>query len=195
MKNTFRILFFIAILVGGAYASTIWIKNEFTTAFKPFDNISTESSLNVATVYASLATSTEVIATSTDIAVLPEDLNFSFTSPLKGALLYQGCTYKIGLLASTSIKEIKIALVDVGTRKEVPSSVSLLPEEIKDESVKDISWKVGMRIWPGEYFLRLSSLNTIAVDEKSYRFTVTPLTEGQSNADQQKLCAQSGGSL
>lgn len=197
MKNFLRISLFVCVLVGGAFASKIWATREFTAAFRPLDEVFEPTVPEGATDQAAAAIfSQDVQNASTTVEMVGED-NFSFVFPAKGALLYQGCTYPVSWTASTTIRSIGLSLVDAGTRNLVSAAQSGIPEENKTnmDMFKKLSWKVGIRVWPGQYFLELTSLNASSTSEKSYRFEVDVIPEGISEEELQALCKNTGGTL
>ena len=199
MKNFLRISLFVCILVGGAFASKIWATREFTAALRPFDDVLLEQpAMDNQNQLAAAILSQDTQYASTTPGVAVED-NFSFVFPPKGALLYQGCTYPISWTASTTIRSIGLSLVDAGTRNAVSGGQSGIPEEKKIDNDRDIlknlPWKVSWRVWPGTYFLELTSLNASSTTEKSYRFEVGGIPEGTLPEEIQTLCKNTGGNL
>lgn len=199
MKNFLRISLFVVVLVGGAFASKIWATREFTAALRPLDEMFEDTvQTTVSDQAATVIFSQGAQNASSTIDRVVED-NFSFIFPTKGALLYQGCTYPVSWTASTTIRSIALSLVDAGTRDVVSGQLSGIPEEKKidmDKNVlKNLPWKVGIRVWPGQYFLELTSLNASSTTEKSYRFAVDVIPEGTPQEEIQTLCKNTGGTL
>lgn len=200
MKNTFRIIFFAALLLGGAYAFNKWVAHEVTTAFAPLD-----AAYQQALVYNTggvdiQGTSTEVFSTtsitaSLEVPVVESDIGqFAFTFPTRAALLYQGCTYPVTWTASSTVRSASFVLVDAGTRRVVDAQVSNL-KDFQRDAVDALLWRVGVRIWPGEYFLELTSANGLEKQEKGYRFSVASMDTELSQKDKQALCEQTGGTF
>lgn len=194
MKNILRIIGVLCILGGVLFLFRAWALKEFNASFAPIE-ASFESPVSrkqVATAVQALkfntsSTSESALATTTPVEYTGPD-NFSFTAPRKNAVLYHGCTYPISWIASSSISQLSLSVVDVGTRKIVDERISGLPKEVAGDTVDSVLWKVGARVWPGEYFFQLTSLNNKEVDEKSYRFIVKAVPHVTSEQDRKDIC-------
>ena len=123
------------------------------------------------------------------------DLKFQLTFSPKKNGVYIGCTYEISWLASTTIRSIETALIDIGTRKPAGPVASGIPKEnIIDDDSQSLKWKVGV-VWPGEYFISISNVNGVATDERSQRFIIHDIPNGSDEKEQKNLCEETGGNL
>jgi hypothetical protein len=197
MKNILRIIGVLCIIGGGLFFFREWALKEFNSTFASLDASfeSTESTKQVANSvqafsFNTASTSEDVLATTTPVEYTGPD-NFLFTTPRKNAVLYNGCTYPVSWVASSSINQLKLSVVDVGTQKKLESSVSDLSEEITGENIDNVEWKVGARVRPGEYFLQLTSLNNKEIEEKSYRFKVKAISATVAEQDRENICEDS----
>lgn len=191
MKNALRIIVVIGILGGGTFFFREWALREFNTTFASLDAsfVATEQVANVAETFTTASTSTAV-GTTTAIEYTGPD-NFSFISPRRNAVVYQGCTYPVSWVASSTIQNLTLILSDAGTRQAISGEYSDIPQEITGNNIQSIEWKVGARVWPGEYFFQLTSLNKKAVNEKSYRFTVKALSDTATEQERKSICEDS----
>lgn len=175
MKNSIYIFLISTLLISSTFVFGFWYKREITTAFKPLDN-----SLSEKITYSNTASVSYSISSTTPI-------NFSFLWPKKNSVIYKGCSYKILWMSSTTPNSISISLVDNGTQKENESSVSNLPKNIDISRSKYIIWKIGERIWPGQYFLQTNSIDGKNIREVSYKFEIK---EPSSDEDLSNVCEQ-----
>ncbi|MCX6703568.1 MAG: hypothetical protein NTV02_02690 [Candidatus Zambryskibacteria bacterium] len=196
MKNTLRIIGIICVLGGGTFFFREWALKEFNGAFSSLDSsfASVQHTAAVIEAVDNGLTSLEN-STTTATALYTGPDNFVFATPLKNAVLYQGCSYPLVWTASSTIKNLKLSLFDAGTRRVVDSSLSGIPEQFTGDSAKNMYWKVGLRVWPGEYFIQLMELNDTAQEEKSYRFKIDSMAPELGIGEQKSVCEDSGGVL
>ncbi len=189
MKNTLRIIVMVCILTGGTFFFRGWVLGEFNRVFASLDNSFVTSQQTASVVYTTHnASSTDtIISTTTPVEYTGPD-NFLFTTPSKNTTLYHGCTYPIKWIASSSINHMTLSVFDAGTRKMVSGRVSGLPEEFQGDAARSIVWNVSGQLWPGEYFLQVSTLNKKPVDEKSYRFVVEALPQNIPSQELERFC-------
>ena len=165
----------VLLLVGCTLFFRQWSLHQFDVAFKTFDVSYNELASSIA------ATNTIIVsnATSTQSAETPD---MTLTFPQKGNVLYVGCNYTVTWNATSSITALEIALVDAGTRKPSGPKTSGLSSTSSPAQIESLHWKVG-NVWPGNYFIAISSINGNTVDKKSDVFTIeTP--------DNQQVCSQ-----
>lgn len=191
MKNVLRIIVVVGILGGGTFFFREWALKEFNTTFASLDAsfVATEQVANIAETFTTASTSV-AMGTTTTIEYTGPD-NFSFITPRRNAVVYQGCTYPVSWIASSTIQNLALVLSDAGTRQTVSGDYSGMPQEITGNNIQSIEWKVGVRVWPGEYFFQLTSLNKKEVNEKSYRFTVKALPDTATEQDRKSVCEDS----
>lgn len=192
MKNVLRIITVIGIIGGGTFFFREWALQEFNSTFASLDAsfVGTEQVAQVAGVFATASTSEATLGTSTPVAYTGPD-NFLFITPRKNAVMYQGCTYPVTWMASSTLQSLTLTLSDAGTRQAISGDYSGIPQEITGNNIQSIEWKVGARVWPGEYFFQLTSLNKKEVDEKSYRFTVKAIPNTVLEQDRKDICEDS----
>lgn len=113
------------------------------------------------------STSTLKISTTTI-----DGLDFGFIYPNKNANLYQNCKYKISLNIGEVLKPnyIGVLLFDAGNEKEVDSKQSGLVHSLTLIQ-NQFLWSVG-NIWPGEYYLLISTIDGQDVNIKSEKFFI-----------------------
>lgn len=188
MKNAIRIIIISCVLVGGAYGARTILLKEFQYALQPVDEAFSRASVAQTVIAFSQR---ESVSTTTSPYTGPH--NFSFEFPGKNKTLYEGCTYPLAWIASTTITSMNLSLVDAGTGTSVDEGVSGIQYDVRGEDLRGVLWKVGARVWPGQYFLKLESLNGTTTQEKSYRFMVGTLQGYTTASEQERLCTESGG--
>ena len=168
--NGIRIFLIAAVLIGGTALFGFWALHQFDLVFA-----------NISSSYASPA-ATGAVATSS-VAVQPNALvlgatstpKFAFTFPLRGITVYSGCAYTLSWLASTTIKSLDISLVDAGTLKPI-GPLHNASTSTTASIAQGFQWKV-RRVWPGNYYLLVSSINGIETKKRSGTFTIGPMPE------------------
>ena len=177
-----------------------WSVNQFNQVFDTLSHtLSATSVANVSAVSSLLKKDAEVASTSpevfTNAFATSTDSEVSFTLLHKDIGLYIGCTYPISWQASTTIRSLETTLVDAGTRKPTgPIASGLAKENNIETDSQNLKWKVGI-VWPGKYFIEISSVNGIATDEISQRFIINEMPDGINAEDKKNLCDTTGGSL
>ena len=134
---------------------------------------STETSTTTETIpISTVSTTTETISTST------EDLKLSFIFPKKNSKVYIGCTYQLSFHSSTTIRLLETALIDAGAIETIDPIASGLARENKIEpNSQSLDWKVGA-VWPGEYYIRVSGVNGVDLENYSKVFTISKMPKG-----------------
>jgi len=90
---------------------------------------------------------------------------------------------------------LEIALFDDGTNKSIGPSTSGLARENKIESnSQSLDWKVGV-VWPGKYYIKVSNINGVELENYSKTFTIKNMPKGISIGEKEKLCKESDGSF
>lgn len=127
-------------------------------------------------------------------SVTSSDLKLSFVFSNKANEMYIGCTYQIPLQSSTTIRSLGTALIDAGTGETIGPIASGLPkEETIEKGSQNLKWKVGA-VWPGTYYIKVSSINGIAVEIKSKVFGISKMPVDTTD-EQKNICKNSGGLL
>jgi len=168
------------------------------TAVQPLPNTTEITSLISSST--PVETDSSVFSTSSttpDISVAQDntDPNFQLIFKPNKEGVYIGCTYQISWLASTTIKSLETTLVDAGTRKPTgPVASGLAKENNIEANSQGLKWKVGV-VWPGEYFISISNVNGVAINEKSRVFTINEMPRGLEDEEQKNLCEETGGNL
>ncbi len=188
MKHILRIVVMICVLTGGTFFFRAWALGELNRVFTSLDNSFVASQHTASVIQTTeVASSTDLMATTTPAEYTGPD-NFLFITPTRKAVLYQGCRYPIKWIASSSISHMTLAVFDAGTRQMVSGRVSGLAEDFQGDAVRSIVWSVNTQLWPGEYFLQVSTLNKKPVDEKSYRFVVEAIPEHILSNEVERFC-------
>jgi len=123
-------------------------------------------------------------------------LKLSFIFPKKNSKVYIGCTYQLfSFQSSTAIRLLETALLDDGTNKAIEPSTSGLAMENKIEpNSKSLDWKVGV-VWPGKYYIKVSNINGVKLENYSKSFTISKIPKGTSADEREKICKESDGSF
>ncbi|MDO8676798.1 MAG: hypothetical protein Q7K16_04120 [Candidatus Azambacteria bacterium] len=194
MKNWIRVLLVCFVLVGGTMSFGYWSINQFDDAL---DNLTASLVVIIPPVNPQLTVSETSTSASSTPPTNQNDLDSKFQlifSPKKNGV-YVGCTYEISWLASTTIKSLETALIDAGTRKPIGPIASRLAKENNIEAnSQNLKWKVGV-VWPGEYFISISNVNGVAIDERSRKFMINEISNGSDKKEQKNLCEETGGNL
>lgn len=192
-------------------ASSLAISKISSVSFsdkKNNEQIPTSTPENISTSTSTLeyiSTSTPgIISTSTISTSTPEtistpmtsaDLKLSFIFPKKNNGIYAGCTYQLSFYSSTTIHSLEAALIDAGATKTIDPTVSGLTMENKIEpNSQSLDWKVGV-VWPGEYYIKVSNINDIDLENYSKVFMIRKMPRGISVDERKKLCKESDGSF
>ena len=194
MKDWKRIFLFVFVLLGAALSFRYWSLNQFDDVF---DSLIASSAVVIPPIDPrSTVSETSTLASSTP-PTDQNDLDSTFQlifSPKKDAV-YVGCTYEISWLASTTIKSLETALIDVGTREPTgPVASGISKENIPDDDSQSLKWKVGV-VWPGEYFISISNVNGVVTDERSRKFIINEIPDGSGEKERKNLCEETGGNL
>lgn len=173
-----------------------WSFNQFS---KTLSNFETALTANVVSFSVSPEKETEsasgVPITSTptsEVEALTEsveaDPELSFTFPKKGDEVYIGCTYPISWQSSTTVNLLETILVDAGTSQSAgPVTSGLLKENVIDEDLQNINWKVGS-VWPGAYYIKVLKINGIEEEFRSNVFTISRIPSGTDTDEREKIC-------
>ena len=204
MKNWIRIFLVCFALVGGTAFFVYQSLNLFDDAL---DDLSASSFViaKMPPILFSDETNKEQIPTSTPETIstsTPEtistsatstDLKLSFIFPKKNNKVYIGCTYQLSFQSSTTIHLLETALIDAGTTETVEPSASGLARENKIEpNSQSLDWKVGV-VWPGKYYIKVSNINGVDLENYSKTFTISKMPKGISVDEREKICKESGG--
>src|SRR3989344_3302421 len=213
MKNWIRIFLVCFVLIGGTAFFVYQLSNQFNNAL---DNLSASSfaiakippihffdKTNKEQIPTSTpetisipAVSTDPISTSTPetistSATSTDDLKLSFIFPKKNNEVYIGCTYQLFFQSSTIIRLLETALIDAGAIEIIEPIVSGLARENKIEpNSQSLDWKVGV-VWPGEYYIKVSNVNGIDLENYSKVFTISKMPKGISVDEREKICKES----
>lgn len=217
MKNWIRIFLVCFVLIGGTAFFAYQALNQFNNAL---DDLSA-SSFAIAKIPPSpllisdkknkekiststpdpetISTSTpEIIlasATSTDLSATTTDLKVSFIFPKENSEVYIGCTYQLSFRASTTIHSLETTLIDDGSIKAVEPTASGLAMENKIKpGSQSLDWKVKF-VWPGEYYIKVSNINGVDLENYSEVFTIRKMPKNISAGEREKICKESDGSL
>lgn len=189
MKNTIRIIFIVIIFLGGAWGFRYWALDNFDSSLSIIDesliipNIIPQN--NSSTIVDINTEDLSYSDTSTDIPLIIEsDLSFEF--PKKDDVVYEGCSYQINLNSSTKIINTNMSLVDLGTRQSSGPVASGLPKEILFEN-NNFKWKVG-NVWPGQYYILLSSVNNQELSKKSPVFNIKKIPDNVTKSNIDEFC-------
>lgn len=144
-------------------------------------------------------TTPQTISTTTPIIISTSatstDVKLSFVFPPKNTEVYSGCTYQIPLQSSTNIRSLGTALIDAGTRETIgPIASGLAKENTVEKDSQNLKWKVGV-VWPGTYYIKVSSINGIAVEIKSKVFEINQMPVDIPTDEKKSMCKESGGVL
>ena len=223
MKNWIRIFLVCFALVGGTAFFVYQSLNQFNNAFDSLsastfaiakippisffnktnkEQIPTSSPETISTTATSTdvsistsATSTFVTSTDISTTATSTDLKLSFVFPKKNSKVYIGCAYQLSFQSSTPIHLLEIALIDDGTNETVEPIASGLARENKIEpNSQSLDWKVGV-VWPGKYYIKVSNINGVELENYSKSFTISRLPKGISVDEKEKICKESNGSL
>ena len=203
MKDWKRIILVVFIVIGGTMSFAFWSFQQFNNVFdSAFENLSA-SYIAISPRVRELpttATTTPITATSTPTTSEASsttssdqddiDPKFHLIFSPKGGDVYIGCTYEISWLTSTTTKSLETALIDTGTRKPIGPKASGLAKEnnIKANS-QSLKWKVGV-VWPGAYYIKVSNINGVDLENYSKVFTISKMPKGISVDEREKICKQ-----
>ncbi len=212
-----RIVFIVSVLIGGAASFGVWSFQQFNSVF---ENLAAAYSAITPIVREQL-TATPIIsvtATSTDSTDLPQvgagqatstattteasaassqqegiDPKFKLVFPSNISSVYTGCTYEISWVASTTIRSLEVALIDIGTKEASGPIASGLAKkyDIKADFQR-LDWKVG-GVWPGEYYIEVSKVNGIKTESRSKFLEISKMPAGIGEGDKTNICRGSGG--
>ena len=214
--NNWKRIAIVLVLIGSTALFYFWSTNQFKQVFNDLDSINiyssyptkqnTESNLISPEILGELAVSTESTtsttdinteaeASDTDIETISDNLEFSFTSPQKGEDVYIGCTYSVPWESSTIVGSLSVDLIDAGTRETMgPIASGLLKQNIIEEGLQDLKWKVGV-VWPGVYYIKVSNINDVETVFRSEVFNINKISENISISEKENICKESGGSF
>ena len=143
-------------------------------------------------VFDSLIASPAAIISPVDLRSSVNDLDSKFQlifSPKKDGV-YIGCAYEISWLSSTTIRSLETALVDAGTRKPAgPIASGLAKENNIEANSQSLKWKVGV-VLPGEYYIKVSNINGVDLENYSTVFTISEMPKGISVDEREKICKE-----
>lgn len=219
MKNWIRIFLVCFVLVGGTAFFAYRSLNQFNDALDnisasslviakippiPFSDQTNKEQIPTSTLEiiststpAIISTSTtDIISTSTSTSATSTDLNMSFVFPKKNnEVVYVGCTYQLSFQSSTTIHSLEAVLFDAGAIKIIEPITSGLARENKIEpNSQNLDWKVGV-VWPGEYYIKVSNINGVDLENYSKVFMINKMPRGISVDERKKLCKKSDGLL
>ena len=191
-------------LVGGTAFFVYQSLNQFNNAL---DNLSASSASSFATAKIppipfsdktskeQIPTSTPEIISSSATSTKSIDLKPSFIFPKKDSEVYIGCTYQFSFQSSTTISSLEIALLDNGTNETIEPSASGIARENKIEpNSQSLDWKVGV-VWPGKYYLKVSNINGVELENYSKTFTIRKMPKDISVNEKEKICLASDSSF
>jgi len=197
MNNWKRIALVLA-LIGSVASFSYWSTNQFdqalntlvdlqvasvVSAYPPRQNLNTDSS----ELSGELASSTD------EVSVLPDDFEFSFTSPGIDNQFYTGCTYPISWESSYVIKSLGVNLVDAETGEAVgPIASGLAKENVIEEDSQNLNWQTGS-VWSGSYYVGVSEINGAQAKFKSDVFKINKMSDNISVSEKEIICKGSGG--
>lgn len=213
MRTWQRIILVTFVLIGGTAFFGYWSLNQFDSVFDTLSYLDTantsvlisSSKKDVEVASTSLpeifATSTSEIisglatATTTSEIATSTSLEFYLTFPKEGDELYIGCMYELPLQSSMVISSLDTSLIDAGTREAIGPVASGLARENKISSASQIlDWKIGA-VWPGEYYIKMSNINGVDLENKSKVFKINKISGGVSIEERGEKCNESGGSF
>lgn len=212
MPNWKRITLVVFVLIGGTITFGYWSFEQFDNALDDLSASSVANTLTVSSFFlkdtelastslettftadmltasSSLEQDTKLASTSLEISKTlptPADLEPSFIFPQKGDEVYIGCTYPISWQSSV--------LVDAGAREVIdPIASGLAKESVIEADSQNLNWKVGVTVWPGEYYIKVLKINDADVEIRSKVFTINNMPKGINTAERAKICKKSGG--
>jgi hypothetical protein len=207
MKNVLRITIFVIILIGGTLSFGYWALKSFDKTFSSIDRsnelyysslasrlkseippINLEASA-VASVSSEPLASDNIsttVASDTQNTNNSQETNFAFTFPTKGSNVSEGCQYNITWTSALPVNAIDFSLIDAGTLQATGPIASGLPKNVAENNMKNFIWKVG-NVWPGEYYILASNINSQNENKKSSHFFINKIPEG---ADLKTACSQ-----
>ena len=219
MPNWKRIILVVFVLIGGTMTFAFWSQYQFNSALSGLETTITANTLLVfpslkkdtklastsLEIFETLASSSEETIpvtttttttaslsadTSTDLGLSFTDLELSFNFPKKGDEVYIGCTYPISWQSSTTINSLETALIDAGARKSIDQTKSgLAKENTIEKDLQNLNWKVGV-VYPGKYYIKVSSINDVALEIRSGIFTISNIPKGTSIDEKEKICSE-----
>ena len=218
MKNWVRIFLVCFVLVGGTTFFVYHSLNQFNNALDNLsassfaianippilfsdktnkEQIPTSSPEIISTTTTSTDISTSTSATSTFVTstgisttATSTDLKLSFSFPKKNNKVYIGCAYQLSFQSSTTIRLLETALIDDGTNETVEPIASGLARENKIEpNSQSLDWKVGV-VWPGKYYLKVSNINGVELENYSKTFTIRKMPKDISVDEKEKICLE-----
>jgi len=173
-----RIALIAFLLVGATLSFGYWSLREFSLAIAKLDNSYSELSLS-AIALTSLQNSRQVkTATSTP--------QVSFNYPIAGDKLTAGCSYDISLTSSTTINSRELTLIDAVSDRSIDAESSGLATSTTPSKSGQIPWTIG-KVTDGEYYLSISKINDLQVEEKSGVFKIK---ESPNSSSTPKSCQQ-----
>jgi hypothetical protein len=217
MKNWVRVAAISSVLIGGtvffAYqslnqfnstlnnlsASYIAIAVANTRSLALSDKMNREQ-ISTTTLETISTTTPQDISTSSPIiistAATSTEVKLSLVFPPKSNDVYTGCTYQIPLQSSTTIRSLKTALIDAGTRETIgPIASGLAKEDINiEKGSQNLKWKIGA-VWSGTYYIKVSNINGTAAEIQSKVFQINKMSADITTDEQKNICKKSGGLL
>jgi len=203
MKNWKRIFLVCFVLIGGTAFFGYWTLNQFNNAL---DNLSASSFAiaKMPPIPFSDKTNEEQISTSapetfstsaTSTSATSTDLKLFFIFPKENNKVYIGCTYRLSFQSSTTIHLLETVLIDAGAIETIEPTASGLARENKIEpNSQSLDWKVG-GVWPGKYYIKVSNVNGVDLENYSKVFTISKMPKGISVDEREKICKESDGSF
>lgn len=184
-----------------------WSRYQFNSALNDLETTFTANTLLVssslekdanlasisleATLTADMLTASSSFKTDTKLASTSLELSFNF--PEKGDGVYVGCTYPISWQPSTTINSLGIVLVDAGAREVVdPLTSGLAKQSVIETDSQNLNWKVGVAVWPGEYYIKVFKINDADVEIRSKVFTINNMPKGINTVERAKICKKAG---
>ncbi len=203
MKVWKRVILVSTLLVGSAATFASWALHQFDEAFALLD--APPVAAVVMERQSAIRLSAPVVASSTPQSATsspPELQKLLYGPPLteimvpgNGTKVYTGCTYAIGVRASSTIQTLEAMLVDADLHAPVVASTSGLMKPHKlAAGAQQIAWKVG-QVEPGVYYLAANKINGTSLGERSYAFTIYETPTGLESSERSSLCESTGGTL
>ncbi len=209
MKNWIRIFLVSFVLLGGTAFFVYWSLNQFNNTLDelsaasfviakippaPLSDKTNKEQIPTSTTETISTSTTETISTSTtetiSTSATSTDLKLSFIFPKKNSEVYIGCAYQLFFQSSTTIYLLETALLDDGTNETVEPIASGLARENKIEpNSQSLDWKVGV-VWPGKYYIKVSNINGVDLENYSKVFTISKMPKGISVDEREKICKQ-----
>ena len=192
VKNWKRITLVIFVLIGVTMSFGFWSLQQFNNANNAFDNLSVAYLADTSQAYSFFKQRTELASTSPETSgefATSTDPKLSFTFPQKGDEIYIGCTYQISWQSSTMVSSLEAALIDAGAIGAIgPKTSGLAKENTIEKESQNLNWKVGLSVWPGAYYIKVSKINGVEAVFRSQVFKISQMPKGIDEEEKINIC-------